>query len=215
MRDGLICEAHAAGGDDAYICAGPIELRGMVIDALDQGPIADARIIALDDTGAPMSDVAISHADGNYALPITIARDSDGNPATALTLTLSGSALDYQLYPSGLQPAFPVSTADVMQVEDDPDDETDDHLSFIQNASTTVALIPSTQHGRVHGLRTGRDRGRRSRRDPGRRRGRKRGLHHRRSQRRVHPVQRPDRQQQLAGLSRGPRNHPRDRRCQR
>jgi len=140
---GLVCEARAGGsGEDAYICAGPVEIRGMVVDALDLSPIAAARIVALDDTGAPVSDVAISDADGNYVLPIAVPRDTDGNPATALTLTLSGSARDYQIYPSGLQPAFPVSTADLVEVEDDPDDDTDDHLSIIENASTTVALIP-------------------------------------------------------------------------
>lgn len=138
---GLVCEARADGGD-AYICAGPVEIHGMVIDALDESPIAAARIIALDDTGAPVSDVAISDADGRYVLPIAIARDSDGNPATALTLTLSGSARDYQIYPSGVQPSFPVSTANLMKVEDNPDDDADNHLSVIENASTTVALIP-------------------------------------------------------------------------
>jgi hypothetical protein len=136
---GLVCEARAGGsGEDAYICAGPVELRGIVIDALDETPIADARILALDDTGAPVSDVAISDVEGRYRLPIAIARDSDGNPATALTLTLSGSAIDYQLYPSGLQPAFPVSTANLQKLDDDGDD----HLSFVDNASTTIALLP-------------------------------------------------------------------------
>ncbi|KIG13946.1 hypothetical protein DB30_07362 [Enhygromyxa salina] len=138
---GLVCEPRN-GGEDPFVCAGPVELRGMVIDALDETPIAGARILALDDTGAPISDVAISDAAGNYALPISIARDADGNPATALTLTLSGSAKDYKIYPSGLQPAFPVSTAAVMPVEDDPDDDTDDHLQVIENASTTVGLLP-------------------------------------------------------------------------
>jgi hypothetical protein len=137
--EGLVCEARAGGsGDDAYICAGPVEIHGMVIDALEETPIANARIIALDDTGAPVSDVAVSDADGRYVLPIAIARDTDGNPATALTLTLSGSALDYQIYPSGVQPAFPVSTATAQTNDDDPDD----YRSIIENASTTVALIP-------------------------------------------------------------------------
>lgn len=146
--EGLVCEARAEGsGEDAYICAGPVELRGMVIDALEETPIADARILALDDTGAPVSDVAISDVDGNYVLPISIPRDNDGNPATALTLTLSGTALDYQIYPSGLQPAFPVSTAEVTEVEDDPDDETDDHSGYIENASTTIALLPLDDPG--------------------------------------------------------------------
>ena len=138
---GLVCEARADGGE-AYICAGPVEIHGMVIDALEETPIANARVIALDDTGAPVSDVAISDADGHYVLPIAVPRDSDGNPATALTLTLSGSALDYQIYPSGLQPAFPVSTADLMEAEDDPEVDEDDHLSYIENASTTIGLLP-------------------------------------------------------------------------
>ena len=136
--EGLICEASG----DGHICAGPIELRGMVIDAIDETPIADARIIALDDTGAPVSDVAISDAAGNYVLPISIPRDADGNPSTTLTLKLSGSAADYQIYPSALQPAFPVSTSEIMDAEDDPDDETDDNLRYIENASTTIGLLP-------------------------------------------------------------------------
>jgi hypothetical protein len=57
-------------------------------------------------------------------------------------MTLSASAHAYQLYPSGLQPAFPVSTEEIMEAEDDPDDDTDDHISFIQNASTTIGLLP-------------------------------------------------------------------------
>lgn len=138
---GLVCEARADGGE-AYICAGPVEIRGMVIDALDETPIASAHVIALDDTGAPISDVAISDAEGRYVLPIAVPRDSDGNPATALTLTLSGTALDYQIYPSGLQPAFPVSTADLVEADDDPDVDDDDHLSIVDNASTTIALLP-------------------------------------------------------------------------
>jgi hypothetical protein len=137
---GLVCEARADGGEN--ICAGPVEIRGMVIDGLDESPIEGARVLALDDTGAPVSDVAISDADGMYALPIAIPRDSDGNPATALTLTLQSSARDYKNYPSGLQPAFPVSTAEIMEVEDDPDDDTDDHLSYIENASTTIGMLP-------------------------------------------------------------------------
>lgn len=135
---GLVCEPSGEG----HSCAGPIELRGMVIDALDESPIEGARILALDDTGAPLGAVAISDAAGNYVLPVSIPRDADGNPSTTLTLTLSGSAADYQIYPSGLQPAFPVSTSDIQDAEDDPDDDSDDNLRFIENASTTVALIP-------------------------------------------------------------------------
>lgn len=137
---GLSCEELADGSGS--VCGGKVELRGMVVDALDEVPIPGARVLALDDTGAPVSDVAISDADGNYVLPIAVPRDTDGNPATAITLTLSASAHAYQLYPSGLQPAFPVSTEDLMEAEDDPDDDTDDNTSFIQNASTTIGLLP-------------------------------------------------------------------------
>lgn len=137
---GLSCEQLADGSGS--VCGGTVELRGMVIDALDEAPIAGARVLALDDTGAPVSDVAISDADGNYVLPISVPRDTDGNPATAITMTLSASAHAYQLYPSGLQPAFPVSTDEIMQAEDDPDNEDDDHISFVENASTTIGLLP-------------------------------------------------------------------------
>ena len=136
---GLTCDGQD-GGD--YVCGGQIEIRGMVIDAIDETPIEGARVLAIDDTGAPLGEVAITDAEGNYELPLSVPRDADGNPATAITLTLSASALDYQLYPSGLQPAFPVSTADLMEVEDDPDDETDDHLRVLENASTTIGLLP-------------------------------------------------------------------------
>jgi hypothetical protein len=137
---GLSCEQLSDGSGS--VCGGIVELRGMVVDALDESPIAGARVLALDDTGAPVSDVAISDADGNYVLPIAVPRDTDGNPATAITMTLSASAHAYQLYPSGLQPAFPVSTDDIMDAEDDPDDDEDDHIKFIQNASTTIGLLP-------------------------------------------------------------------------
>ncbi|MFV8750963.1 hypothetical protein ACNOYE_10500 [Nannocystaceae bacterium ST9] len=158
---GLVCEPR--NDDASYICAGPIELRGMVIDALSEAPIEGARVLALDDTSAPVSDVAITDAEGRYALPIAIPRDADGNPATASTLTLQAGAIDHQLYPSGLQPAFPVSTADVIEAEDDPEVDDDDNLSFVENASTTIALIPLdpgerggfTISGRVEGEDTG------------------------------------------------------------
>lgn len=138
--EGLTCEELVDGS--GHVCGGVVELRGMVIDAIDETPIAGARVLALDDTGAPVTDVAISDADGYYVLPIAVPRDTDGNPATAITMTLSASAHAYQLYPSGLQPAFPVSTDDIQEAEDDPDVDTDDHLSFIENASTTIGLLP-------------------------------------------------------------------------
>jgi hypothetical protein len=137
---GLSCEELADG--TGSVCGGVVELRGMVVDALEETPIAGARVLALDDTGAPVSDVAVSDADGNYVLPIAVPRDTDGNPATAITLTLSASAHAYQIYPSGVQPAFPVSTEELMEAEDDPDIDTDDHTSFVQNASTTIGLLP-------------------------------------------------------------------------
>jgi hypothetical protein len=138
--EGLSCEELVDGS--GHVCGGIVELRGMVIDAIEETPIAGARVLALDDTGAPVTNVAVSDADGHYVLEIAVPRDTDGNPATAITMTLSASAHAYQLYPSGLQPAFPVSTDDIQDAEDDPDIDTDDHLSFIENASTTIGLLP-------------------------------------------------------------------------
>src|SRR5215210_3614294 len=46
---GLVCEP--VDGEIGYVCSTPLEIRGLVIDALDETPIEDALVAALDETG--------------------------------------------------------------------------------------------------------------------------------------------------------------------
>ena len=146
--DGLACEpAGDVDGDgvDDTVCAAPVEIRGMVFDALSGMPLEGAHVSALDETGAPVSDVGISDVDGNYVLRVSARRDPDGEITDALKWTLFATAADYQPFPAGIRPAIPVNAVDAA------DEETDDGevLKVIQNASTDVALLilPEDQRG--------------------------------------------------------------------
>jgi hypothetical protein len=140
-EDGLVCEGVADG--EGSVCAEPIEVRGMVIDALTEVGIEGALVIALDSTGAPVTDVAMTDADGNYTLAVPVLRDADGKPVEGAQFTLQGTADDYQAYPSGLRPAFPISADDVVyEAGGGTDEEIEHEVGVIENPSTTIALIP-------------------------------------------------------------------------
>lgn len=138
--DGLSCEATAAD-PEAYVCARPVELHGMVIDALSEAPIEGARVFAQDATSAPVTDVAITDAEGNYTLSVPVPRNEDGSPAPGANFTLNASALDYLQYPAGLRPALPVAIEDSVPSGGDTDGE-GDGPDVVENATTTIALIP-------------------------------------------------------------------------
>lgn len=135
----LACER--AGSSDAYLCAAPLELHGQVFDALSGEPLADALVSALDATGAPVSNVVRSDAEGNYVLRVQAARDPQGLVLDALKWTLFASAADYQPYPAGLRRPLPIDAADTNAVTDDRGDEAV-ALHVIDNATTGVALLP-------------------------------------------------------------------------
>lgn len=133
----LACEPVA--GTDDHVCAAPVVVRGLVVDALaDEQPIEGAHVLALDASGSPTGDVAISDADGRYRLEASVPRTADGALVDG-QLTLQASAADYAPYPSGLQPAFPVSLADA-EPDTDEDEAVVEHA--IENASTTIGMIP-------------------------------------------------------------------------
>lgn len=141
--DGLACEALAEG--EGSVCGAPLELRGQVIDALDEGAIEGAHVMAFDVTAAPVSDVAITDADGMYSVLVPAPRNEDGTIADGVVYTLGASADDYQIYPGGLRPAFPVDASDIQSEElQGEGDETGGSTSvdYVENASTTIALIP-------------------------------------------------------------------------
>lgn len=148
--EGLTCDPLASGED--YVCGTPLELRGMVIDALDDSAIEGAHVVAFDKTGAPISDVAVTDASGNYALSVPAAREPDGSIADGAIFTLAASANDYLAYPGGVRPAFPVDASQVMNDERGGDGETGGDgggVDYVENASTTIALIPLEGEGGV------------------------------------------------------------------
>ena len=139
---GLACER--VGDGEAHVCAAPVEIRGYVFDALTEAAIEGAHVAALDESSAPVTDVAVTDAAGYYTLTVPAARDENGEVADALRWTLIAAAADYDAFPGALRPAIPVNAQDAVEMPgpDDGDDDTDDVLSVIENASTDIALIP-------------------------------------------------------------------------
>lgn len=138
--DGYVCDPLATG--DGSVCGTPLELRGMVVDALDESAIEGAHVIAFDVTSAPVSNVAITDAEGRYTLAVPAARAPDGSLADDVIFTLGASAEGYLTYPGGLRPAFPVDADEVIMGEGGETGETGGEADYVENASTTIALIP-------------------------------------------------------------------------
>lgn len=145
--EGLSCEP--AGDPDAdgkmdYVCGAPLEIRGNVFDALDGLAIEGALVSALDETGAPVSDVAVTDAGGHYVLEVSARRDQDGIIVDAIKWTLFVTAQDYQPFPAGVRPALPINAEDA--VEEDEDDKI---VQVIENPTTDAALLilPEDQRG--------------------------------------------------------------------
>ncbi len=132
--EGLACEVNG----DAYVCAAPLEIRGIVLDAVSEEPIEGARVTVLDAAGLPVGSVSISDAQGRYAVRAQAARNDDGTLADASTWTLFSTALDYQPFPGGLRPAIPLNAADAVAAEED-----DEAAGWVlENPSTDVGLLP-------------------------------------------------------------------------
>lgn len=132
--EGLVCEVNG----DAYVCATPLEIRGIVLDAVSEQPIEGAHVTALDATGVPVGSVSISDAQGRYSVRARAARNDDGTFADASTWTLFSAAADFQPFPGGLRPAIPLNAADAVSA----DDEDESAGWVIENPSTDVALLP-------------------------------------------------------------------------
>ena len=140
--EGLSCEQLASG--EGNVCGTPLEIRGMVIDALSEAPIEGAHVLALDNSSAPVSDVAVTDAEGRYSLAVSAPRNDDGTVIEGVIYTLGASADDYQIYPGGVRPAFPVDASNVMTEggETGETGEVEPAVDYVENESTTVALIP-------------------------------------------------------------------------
>lgn len=124
----LTC-AETTAGDNR--CFGRVVLRGGVSDTSDASPIGGALVLALDEEGSAVTDIAVSQDDGTYLLDIPVVRDEDGNP-TDETFTLNAAAQDYQPFPSGVRVALPILADDAVR---------DGNLYVIESALTDIGLI--------------------------------------------------------------------------
>ncbi|HEU5072565.1 MAG TPA: hypothetical protein VFU02_00290, partial [Polyangiaceae bacterium] len=131
---GLVCAEIESG---EHRCFTPFVFRGQVTDSSNGDPIADAHIIAIDDEGVAVSDVAESDPAGNYELDVPVVRDSEGEPLEA-TFTLRADAQTYQSFPSGVRVALPISTTEA---------DEDAGYYVIDNALTDITLIPLAADG--------------------------------------------------------------------
>jgi hypothetical protein len=127
-KAGEVCEATSDGKTG---CFAPVTLRGKVVDAaLAQKPIAGAHVVARDENGAAVANVAVTDANGAYALVVPAIRDAAGAPI-ATQYTLRADAAKYDSFPSGLRVALPI---DVRSATGQP--------PVVDNPATTIALYP-------------------------------------------------------------------------
>lgn len=105
---GQACE-EVSGGKPA--CFDPVTVKGKVFDFVTMAAIGGARIVARDENGAALSDVAISAADGTYALAVPATRDATGKPVSR-SFTLRADASGYQSFPLPPRIALPLDLAD-------------------------------------------------------------------------------------------------------
>lgn len=129
-NDGLSCVEMAAGG---HACFPPVLLRGMVFDGTTTAAIEGAHVLALDEIGAAVTDVALSDAAGNYELEVSVPRAADGSPTPDTFVTLRASAQDYATFPGGIRTALPIESSLAVK---------DTDAWVIDAAITDIALLP-------------------------------------------------------------------------
>jgi hypothetical protein len=117
--------------DGRHRCFGEVVLRGEVEDAADASPIADARVMAVNDEGVAVTAVARTDTTGNYELPVPAVRHADGTP-THVQYTLRAAAQAYQAFPSGVRVALPIDMSSATS---------DGKRYVVENTLTTIDLI--------------------------------------------------------------------------
>lgn len=124
------CEKVMGG---APSCFAAVKVRGQVFDlAVGTGkPVAAARIVAVDDSGAAISSVSVSGTDGMYDLRIPAPRNASG-AVQNYKFTLRADASGYQSFPGGLRPAIPTDVSSAVQ---------SGASLIITNPSTSIGLI--------------------------------------------------------------------------
>ena len=136
----LVCEP--LGDSETSVCGAPVVIRGTVVDAALQVPVAGAHIAAVDETGAPSGRTAVSEEDGSYAIYVAARRDDAGAIVSTLKWQLSAAAANYLSFPRGVRPAIPVDARDAVAVGEDKEIEL-----VIENPVTRIELIAGLQSG--------------------------------------------------------------------
>jgi hypothetical protein len=120
-------------------CFGDVVLRGDVSDTTSGEGIGDAHVLAIDEEGVAITDVAVTDEAGDYELEIPVVRWETGAPV-ASQFTLRGSAQNYQAFPSGIRVALPIDTEDAA---------VEGKRYVLENALTAVGLIPLEEGDRT------------------------------------------------------------------
>jgi hypothetical protein len=138
---GQVCEQVTGSATPA--CFAPVELHGRVLDLATHAGIAGARVVAVDVNGAAASGVAISAADGTYALQVPVERAAGGVPA-AFPVTLRADAAGYQAFPGTIRQPLPIDVATAVMMSGS---------YVVQSALTDVGLLARTgaAAGALHG----------------------------------------------------------------
>lgn len=137
--EGLVCE-EVQGGTPA--CFSPVTVKGRVFDFVSEAGIEGARVVARDENQAALSPIAVTAADGTYALQLPATRDSSGKPISR-AFTLRADAQTYQSFPTAPRVALPLDAADA--VGDPPE------LASSLSDIGLIALADTTGLGSVSG----------------------------------------------------------------
>lgn len=138
--NGKACEQVA--GSDTPACFAPVELHGRVMNLANNAGVAGARVVALDVNGAAASGVAISAADGRYALQVPAQRGAGGAPS-AFPVTLRADAVGFQSFPGTIRQPLPIDVATATPLNGS---------YVVQSALTDIGLIAqAAAAGAIHG----------------------------------------------------------------
>jgi hypothetical protein len=129
---GLWCE-EVEGGEPA--CFAPVELRGQVFDAATDAGVPGATVVALDANGAARSGVAVTRADGTFALRVPVRRRGPDGAPIAAQVVLRVAAQGYQWFAKPPRTALPVDLADATT------DDGGGAALVVEGPETQVALI--------------------------------------------------------------------------
>lgn len=133
--EGLTCEQVISDDEEApeHACFSPVTVRGSVFDVSDEAAIDGARVVPLDENGAPAGRVDTSADDGSYAVAVAVPRDEEGTPLVEGSISLRADAAGYQSFPGGVRPALPIALSEATEGDDGWE---------IASALTDLGLIP-------------------------------------------------------------------------